>query len=747
MAGPLRVLVVEDSEDDAALLLRELRSGGLEVESRRVETAEELTAALEGAPWEIVVSDYSLPGFDAPAALAILKAAGIDIPFIIVSGTIGEETAVAAMKAGAHDYLMKSNLARLAPAVERELREAMSRRQRRQAEQSLRESEERFRVLVEQVNDTIFRIDEAGTLVYVSPAAEETFGYRPSDIVGRPFIEFIHEEDHPALLEAFARVIQGSAETGEVRFLDGWGGVKYVRYSTRGIVENGQITGVAGVLADVSERREAEAALRESEERYRSFFGKDLTCDFIATVDGNILDCNPAFLRTFGLTSLDEARRANMTELFPEPAARALFLSQLQAQHELMYFEQELRHRDGAPVFVVANSVGIFDEHGELKRIQGYLFDITAHKKTEEQLRQAQKMEAVGRLAGGVAHDFNNILQVMLGTIEMLKVRQDHDPKVASSADELSHLVGRATALTRQLLLFARRGVTKPEKLELNELIGSAAAMLSRLVRANVHFTVTPTDEPLPITGDAGQLEQVLMNLVVNAVDAMPEGGELEIRTGGGDDLVWFEVADTGAGIPPDIREKIFEPFFTTKGADRGTGLGLSVVHGIVTQHGGSIAVTSDPGRGATFRVELPSSDSRAFEPVRQVKATKRSGEGERVLVVEDDPAVREALGALLAWLGYDATLVEDAEELSRFPESQPFDLLITDFMLPGMSGIEVSETLRKRWPALRVIVMSGYAESEVLRQEIGEGTVRFLQKPIDLSTLSRAVRTALDGP
>jgi PAS domain S-box-containing protein len=623
MAGPLRVLIVEDSEDDAALILRELRRGGLDVQSRRLESPQAMTAALKDASWDAVISDYALPSFDAPAALATLKQAGIDIPFIIVSGTIGEETAVAAMKAGAHDYLMKSNLARLVPAVERELREAASRR----------------------------------------------------------------------------------------------------------------------------ERRAAEEALRQSEERYRSFFEKDLTCDFIATVDGHILDCNPAFLRTFGLTSLDEARRANMAELFPEPAARARFLSQLQAQHELMYFEQELRHRDGAPVFVVENAVGIFDEHGKLTRVQGYLFDITAHKKTEEQLRQAQKMEAVGRLAGGVAHDFNNILQVMLGTIEMLKVRQDHDPKVASSADELSHLVGRATALTRQLLLFARRGVTKPEKLELNELIGSAAAMLSRLVRANVHFTVTPTDEPLPITGDAGQLEQVLMNLVVNAVDAMPEGGELEIRTGGGDDLVWFEVADTGAGIPPDIREKIFEPFFTTKGADRGTGLGLSVVHGIVTQHGGSIAVTSDPGRGATFRVELPSSDPRAFEPVRQVKATKRSGEGERVLVVEDDPAVREALGALLAWLGYDATLVEDAEELSRFPESQPFDLLITDFMLPGMSGIEVSETLRKRWPALRVIVMSGYAESEVLRQEIGEGTVRFLQKPIDLSTLSRAVRAALDAP
>jgi two-component system, cell cycle sensor histidine kinase and response regulator CckA len=221
MAALLRVLIVEDNEDDAALVLRELVRGGLDFEPLRVQSSEEMVEALKGGPWDIVISDYALPSFNAPAALEVLKATGTDIPFIIVSGTIGEETAVAAMKAGAHDYLMKGNLARLVPAMERELREAASRRQRREAEHALRESEERFRLLVEQLNEVIFRISDAGIVEYVSPAMEERFGHRPSGVIGRSFIELIDEQDRPNMTDAFSRVLNGSVETGECGFLDG----------------------------------------------------------------------------------------------------------------------------------------------------------------------------------------------------------------------------------------------------------------------------------------------------------------------------------------------------------------------------------------------------------------------------------------------------------------------------------------------------------------------------------------------
>ena len=622
MSRPLGVLIVEDSEDDAELVLRELRRGEFDPTWRRVETAEEMVAALRDSSWDLVISDYSLPTFSAPAALQIVADSGLDLPFLIVSGTIGEETAVAALKAGAHDFLLKDTLARLVPAVERELRDAASRRK----------------------------------------------------------------------------------------------------------------------------RLEAERALRASEERYRSFFEQDITGDYITTVGGEILDCNPAFAATFGFASVDAAKATPIHQLYPSLDDRRRFLEQLRAQRELTGFEHELRHRDGRAVHVVENAIGIFDDDGQLVQVKGYLFDITGHKLTEQQLRQAQKMEAVGRLAGGVAHDFNNLLQVMEGVAQHLRRRCADSSDAVAAADDVSQLVRRASALTRQLLLFARRGVTHHEAVDLNQVVAEAADMLGRLVRANVAFDVQRSDGPLPIIGDHGQLEQVLVNLVVNAVDAMPAGGRLRLGTGGGQGRVWFEVGDTGSGIPEVIREKVFEPFFTTKEPSKGTGLGLAVVHGIVSQHGGAITISDVPGGGTVIRVELPAAAH--AEPVLRAEAdpVPAAARRERVLVVEDDDGVREALAEMLDMLGYDVTMAADADEAGRVASLGDFDLLVSDFMLPGVSGLDVAARLRQGQPDLKVIVMSGYAESEVLQRGVGDGSVRFLQKPFDLGTLARGLRAALDA-
>ena len=316
--------------------------------------------------------------------------------------------------------------------------------------------------------------------------------------------------------------------------------------------------------------------------------------------------------------------------------------------------------------------------------------DVTERKQLEEQLRHAQKMEAMGRLAGGVAHDFNNLLQAMLATVQLLRLggaerlRRRGRRRAQSTS-------GRGASLARQLLLFARRGVTQPERLDLDELVTEAVGLLRRLVRENVRVSADTCGEPLPVDGDRGQLEQVLTNLALNAVDAMPGGGELRLRTGAGEEgQVWLEVADTGHGMDEALCEQIFEPFFTTKGAGKGTGLGLAVVHGIVAQHRGRIEVDSRPGQGSTFRIVLPRHDSGVFASVAQEPTQVGEpprGSSERILLVEDNEQIRVVFTRLLARLGYEVLAAESGEAAIALGDGQAFDLLISDVMLPGVSG------------------------------------------------------------
>jgi PAS domain S-box-containing protein len=373
--------------------------------------------------------------------------------------------------------------------------------------------------------------------------------------------------------------------------------------------------------------------------------------------------------------------------------------------------------------------------------------DVTALKEMEEQLRRAQRMEAVGRLAGGVAHDFNNLLQAMLGLTQYARLHGEDLASAEERLQEFEELLRRGAQLTQQLLLFSRREEPKPERLDLNDVIRDTAKLLKHLLRANVTLQIELAEEPLPVEVDGGQIGQVWMNLAVNAADAMPDGGTLTVRSGReGERLVWFSVTDTGHGIPDDVCDHIFEPFFTTKGDQRGTGLGLAVVHGIVTQHGGEVEVISTVGNGATFRVLLPrrAGESASAEPAAAEATALPRGSGERVLLVEDNDSVRRAFERLLVRLGYSVTAAGSAEEADRLPASQPYTLLLTDMVLPGISGAGLATRLRTRWPSLKVVFMSGYTEDEALRKRAAEGEVRFLQKPVDLGTLAREVRAAL---
>ncbi len=561
--------------------------------------------------------------------------------------------------------------------------------------------------------------------------------------------------DAPVLLAILQKGLDSVTEPERAKIFVRWTGVDLagrprwlspVVWNVLGVLA---VLVLGAVVWVISLRRVLKArtrALMAEEANYRRLFERNLAGVYRSTLDGRLLNCNDAFARLYGFDSREEALTHGVVELYPDPKARQEFLTVLRRSRTLVSFESRGRRKDGGEVWLLENAGLAPDEHGLMTQIEGTLVDITERKTMEEQLRHAQKMEAVGVLAGGVAHDFNNLLQAMLATVSLAERDVASAAPTAARLRELGEQIKRGAGLTRQLLLFSRRETTRPETLDLNELVREAIGMLRRMVRENIAFALHLDPSPLPVEADRGQLEQVLANLVVNAGDAMPEGGRIDLSTWERDGIVHLAVADTGDGIPEAIRERIFDPFFTTKSPGKGTGLGLSVVHGIVTRYGGTATVDSREGAGTTFTISLPRDTSPPDAAARfEARSEPRRGGGERILLVEDEAPARELLAEILDSLGYAVTATGSGEEAMALPASEPFDLLLTDLVLPGRSGGDIALELGQRWPSLRVVLMSGYTEDEAVRLAAGGGFVRFLQKPFDMSSLARELRDALN--
>ncbi|MFI5142584.1 MAG: PAS domain S-box protein [Thermoanaerobaculales bacterium] len=514
-----------------------------------------------------------------------------------------------------------------------------------------------------------------------------------------------------------------------------------VRY---GEAEKEILTYVSTQVAQAIERKRAEEALRESEQVARALINATSDNAILLNADGSVLVANAMVTDSLDTT--------------PEAIVGADFFAQFEpavGANRRAFADQVVR--TGRPVRFVDQRRGrwfdstfypVFDSKGAVTRVAIFARDITEARRAEEAQREADKMHAIGQLAGGVAHDFNNLLQAMLAHTELLHASGSDAHAAGVIASELEEQIRRGAALTRQLLLFSRRESTKSEHLDLNEVTRSAVHMLRRLVREDVAFELDLANGHLEVSADRGQLDQVIMNLVVNASDAMPEGGRLVVRTGRTDPgSVWLEVEDSGHGIPEAILPRIFEPFFTTKSTGKGTGLGLAVVHGIVTSHGGSVDVHSRVGEGTVIRVMLPetASDVRAAAPAPLDVADIPPGQGERILLVEDEASAREGLAQILTSIGYEVMPVGNAEDAVLLAGKPRFDLLLTDLVLPGAHGGELARGLREQWPSLKVIIMSGYTDDETIREGVSRGTMRFLQKPFDMGTLAREVRAALD--
>jgi PAS domain S-box-containing protein len=615
---------------------------------------------------------------------------------------------------------------------------------RRQANDSLRESELRYRTLFERNLAGVYRSTADGRMLACNRALAGILGFSSAEkVLAHDASDFYPSpEDRDRLLEMISRGAELRNHEMQLRRADG--SLVWVLANMSLLPsENGEPAVIEGTMIDITERKQAEDRLLLQSTALESAANAIVITD----PEGTIGWANRAFGDLTGY-SASEAVGRNLWELKASGRAanpdREVWSTIKEGR--VWRGEHVSRRRDGSLFTEETTVTPVRGPDGEISHFIAVQQDVTDRKRMEEQLVQAQKMEAVGRLAGGVAHDFNNLLQAMLGVTVLLNKSEVDRDDAESKLQELEELVRRGSQLTRQLLLFTRRDTTRHELIDLNDVAYASVRMLQRLLRENIDFVFLPANIDLPLIADKGQIEQVVTNLAVNAADAMPRGGRLLLQTGLEAGRAWLEVSDTGEGIPEEIRDRLFEPFFTTKGPGTGTGLGLSVVQGIVHRLGGTIDIDSRMGHGTTVRITFPSADEDDdVETLAAVSEPTANGDGERILLVEDDPAVRASLKEILAAIGYDVTTVGSREETVFLPPAPGFDLLLTDYMLPDGSGTEIAEDLQARWPTMRVVVMSGYARDGLVSIETKLGDLNFLQKPFSTHALAEAVRSALD--
>jgi PAS domain S-box-containing protein len=514
------------------------------------------------------------------------------------------------------------------------------------------------------------------------------------------------------------------------------------------------------------EKRTAEKIQEEldrSETRYKRWFEEDFTGNFIAAANGDIINCNSAFARIFGFASVIEAQGANFGNFYPNKSALEDFYTLLGVVRRIAYYESEFVRKDGNVIHILGNIIGSFDDDNNLVEMQGFLFDNTDRKRLEEELRHAHKMDAIGRLAGGIAHDFNNILTGIMGYSELLLDKIPKSDPSQRDVEEIKKAAKSAASLTRQLLAFSRKQILKPLLLDLNDVVKSMRDLLIRIIGEHITLDTELDPDLTSVKADRGQIEQVIMNLVINSRDAMPQGGTIVVTTrnkviestiefSSSVDIkpgpyVVLEVCDNGVGMDLETQSHIFEPFFSTKKIGQGVGLGLSTVYGIITQSGGFPEVMSEPHRGTTMRIYLPQYTSTAEVREERLQYQEEVKGTETILLVEDEDFVRDLAEKVLTREGYHVIAAHNAQEALSLVKKHTlsFDLVVTDIVMPGISGVELGQKIQALRPEIKVLYMSGY-DDKMLAQH-GESPVRinFIQKPFTPEILLRKVQDALN--
>jgi len=639
---------------------------------------------------------------------------------------------------------------------------------RKHAAEALRESEARKRAILESALDCIVTMDHAGVVVDWNPAAERTFGFMRAEAIGKEMADLIipprFREQHRRGLAHYHATGQGPVLGNrlELSAITADGSEFPVELAITRIELEGSPM-FTGYIRDISERKRAEADLRESEERYRDLVENAHDIIYSHDLEGNYTSINRAGERITGYTHKESLALNLAATVAPEdlPKAREMLRRKI-AGEKVTAYEMEIIAKDGHRVAVEANTKLVY-QNGVPVGVQGIARDVTERKQLEEQLRQSQKMEAIGQLAGGVAHDFNNLLTAINGYASLALQRLEEGHPIKSYLEEVKKAGDRAANLTRQLLAFGRKQILQPVAINLNGVVSDMNKMLRRLIGEDIVLTAKLDSDVGKVMADPGQVEQVLVNLIVNARDAMPRGGNLTIETENvelGEEYgskhldvasgkyVLLAVSDTGEGMTEEVRRRIFEPFFTTKEKGKGTGLGLSTVYGIVKQSGGNIWVYSELGKGTTFKVYLPQVAAQIPEPAEKVVEVAPRGGSETILLVEDEEVVRGLARRILEQAGYSVVEASKGDEALRFCEERAaeVDLLLTDVVMPEMSGKELADRLKSQNPELKMMFMSGYTDESIVHHGVLDSSVEFIQKPFTPASLIRKVRDVLDS-
>ena len=630
------------------------------------------------------------------------------------------------------------------------------------------EREELFHLISENAADMIAVVDLEGRRIFNSISYQKILGYSPEELQESSGFEQIHPDDRERVKKAATQTQQsGMGTILEYRFRHK-NGNWMVLESVASVIRNekGEPEKLVVVNRDITERKKAQEALSRSEASFRALVEGAPHGIYRATMTGQFLEVNPALQRMLGYDSVQELFKADLaTQVFRNSADYERMNELLAKSKELKDIELEWKRPNGEPIVVRCSGHYVDVKDGGPGYFEGFAEDVTEKRTLERQLRMAQKMEAIGRLSGGIAHDFNNLLGVIIGYSGVLKKSLDKSQPTYEYATEIEKAGQRAASLTRQLLAFSRQQVLTPSVLSLNSLVSDMEKMLPRLLGEDINVSLSLDSELGNVKADQSQIEQVIMNLAVNARDAMPSGGKLHIQTANIEldqaytrdhpgskvgSYVMLAITDSGSGMSAETITHIFEPFFTTKGVGEGTGLGLATVYGVVKQSNGYIWVDSAPGKGSTFQIYLPRNlDTEQVSAAKpEVQSREKSKGSEMILLVEDAEPLRKLAQAFLESNGFRVLSAPSGEAALEIAarHSGLFDLLLTDVVMPGMNGRVLAEQLSMRQPGLKVLFMSGYTDSFIAGHGVLQKGTNLLHKPFTEEVFISKVREVLDG-